>query len=265
MKSPADRQRRLLDSARWQGVIGILLFAATLELVPRFGLASPNYLPPLSSMVGSLLAEALHAGFWLALGATLWSWFLGLAIAIVLGALVGTAIASSSLVIAITRTTIEFLRPIPSVAMIPLVVLLFGTRIQSVLILVVYGCVWQVLIQVLYGVQDVDPIARETARSYRLNAAAQLRYIVWPTVLPYLMTGIRIAASVALILTITAELVIGAPGLGREIAVAQTGGAVAVVYGYVIVTGLIGVCVNLVFRGMERRLLVWHPSTRRAS
>ena len=78
----------------------------------------------------------------------------------------------------------------------------------------VYASFWQVLVQVLHGVADVDPVARDTARSYRLGRWARVRYLVWPTALPYAMTGIRLAASVALILAITGELIIGTPGLG---------------------------------------------------
>ena len=76
----------------------------------------------------------------------------------------------------------------------------------------------------LYGVADVDPVAENTARSYGLGPIARARYVVWPTVLPYLMTGIRLASAVALILAITAELIIGSPGLGYQIALTQAGG-----------------------------------------
>ena len=71
---------------------------------------------------------------------------------------------------AATASTIEFLRPIPSVALIPLAVVLYGTGMRSTLLLVVYASFWQVLVQVLHGVADVDPVARETAQSYRLGA-----------------------------------------------------------------------------------------------
>ena len=97
----------------------------------------------------------------------------------------------------------------------------------------------------LYGVQDVDPVARETARSYGLGTWAQIRYVTWPTTLPYLMTGIRLAAAVALILAITSEVAIDTQGLGKEISDTESGGAVAVMYAYVIVAGIIGVIVNL--------------------
>jgi ABC-type nitrate/sulfonate/bicarbonate transport system permease component len=161
-----------------------------------------------------------------------------------------------------TASTIEFLRPIPSVALIPLAVVLLGTGMEATLLLVVYASFWQVLVQVLHGVADVDPIARETAHSYRLGRWHRARYLLWPTTLPYAMTGVRLAASVALILTITGELVIGTPGLGREIAVASTSLAVPSMYALVVVTGIVGVAANLVTRTAERRVLRWHTSVR---
>jgi ABC-type nitrate/sulfonate/bicarbonate transport system permease component len=90
-----------------------------------------------------------------------------------------------------------------------------------------------------------------------------VRYLIWPTALPYAMTGIRLAASVALILTITGEFFIGTPGLGRQIDVAYSSGAVSSMYALVVVTGLIGVAANVVTRGAERGVLAWHPSIRR--
>nr|WP_244984455.1 ABC transporter permease subunit [Actinomadura citrea] len=179
------------------------------------------------------------------------------------GVVLGILIGGVPFVRAALASTIEFLRPIPSVALIPLAVLLYGTEMRSTLLLVVYASFWQILVQVLYGVQDVDPIARETARSYRFGPLSQVRTVIWPTALPYVVTGFRLGAAVALILEITGELVIGSPGLGRQIAVAQGSGAVASMYALVIVVGLVGVVVNVLARATERRVLRWHPSIRR--
>jgi ABC-type nitrate/sulfonate/bicarbonate transport system permease component len=164
---------------------------------------------------------------------------------------------------AATASTVEFLRPIPSVALIPLVVLLYGATIRSTLVLVVYAAFWQVLVQMLYGVADVDPVAADTARSLRLGPLARAWYLTWPTALPYALTGLRLAAAVALILTVTGELVIGSPGLGREIAVAQSSNAVPAMYALVLVTGLVGVVANVGARALEKVLLPWHVSQRR--
>jgi ABC-type nitrate/sulfonate/bicarbonate transport system permease component len=244
------------------GLLGLAGLVGVLELLPRTGLVDPEFLPPFSAMALALVDQLGTTEFWEALGATMFGAALGLAIAMAGGVGLGMVIGSVPVLRAATSSTIEFLRPIPSVALIPLAVLLYGAEPGATLLLVVYACFWQVLVQVLYGVQDVDPVARETARSYRFSTWAQVRTVIWPTALPYIVTGFRLAAAVALVLEITGELIIGSPGLGQRIAVAQSSGAVAALYALVIVTGLIGVAVNLAARTAERRVLRWHPSIR---
>ncbi len=244
------------------GALGLLTLIALGEVLPRMDLVPRRFFPTSSEIASALAGELAEVAFWTALLDTLQGWALGLAIASVAGIVSGIVIGSSHLLRQLTASTIEFLRPIPSVALIPLAVLLFGTAIESKLVLVVYAAFWQVLIQVLYGVQDVDPVAQDTARAYRFGAWARIRYVTWPTALPYVITGLRLAAAVALILAVTAELVIGNPGLGSRLAVAQSSGAVATSYALVVVTGLLGVVVNLGARFAERRALAWHPSQR---
>ena len=244
------------------GALGLLALLVLGEVLPRMGLVPRRFFPTSSEIASALAGELAEVAFWTALLDTLQGWALGLAIASVAGIVSGIVIGSSHLLRQLTASTIEFLRPIPSVALIPLAVLLFGTAIESKLMLVVYAAFWQVLIQVLYGVQDVDPVAQDTARAYRFSAWARIRYVTWPTALPYVITGLRLAAAVALILAVTAELVIGNPGLGSRLAVAQSSGAVATSYALVVVTGLLGVVVNLGARFAERRALAWHPSQR---
>lgn len=245
------------------GMAGLLAVVALVEILPRSGIVNDDFLPPAGVIGDELIGLLGRASFWTALGQTLSGWALGLAISMAAGIAAGMIIGSVRVLRELTASTIEFLRPIPSVALIPLVVLIYGSRPQSALVLVVYAAFWQVLVQVLYGVADVDPVARDTARSYRFSRWAVFRTVVWPTALPYVVTAFRLAAAVALILEITAELVIGVPGLGQRIGVAQSSGAVATTYALVVVVGLIGVLVNILARTVERRVLRWHPSVRR--
>jgi ABC-type nitrate/sulfonate/bicarbonate transport system permease component len=244
------------------GILGIIGFLATWELIPRLGLIDERFLPPATEVIAALIVDFGLTAFWVAVGETMKAWFLGLLIAVAAAVLLGFVIGSSGFLRKATNSTIEFLRPIPSVALIPLAVLLFGVKIESSLLLIVYASFWQVLIQVLYGVADVDMVANNTAKTYGLGRMARIRYVVFPTALPYLMTGVRLAAAVALVLAITAELVIGSPGLGREIALAQSGGAISGMYALVLATGLIGVLINVLMRQIEKRILAWHSSVR---
>jgi ABC-type nitrate/sulfonate/bicarbonate transport system permease component len=254
------RSRRGTDALL--GLLGLAGLVALVEVLPHTGLVSADYLPPSSDIGRALVEEFGESSFWVALRATLKAWAIGLAIAVGAGVVVGVVIGSVPFLRALTASTIEFLRPIPSVALIPLAVLLYGTGLRSSLLLIVYASFWQVLIQVIYGVQDVDPVAEDTARSYGLGVAARIRYLLWPTALPYVMTGVRLAAAVALILAITVELVIGAPGLGSRIGIAQSSNAIPDMYALVVVCGLLGVLVNVAARATERRVLAWHQSVR---
>lgn len=241
------------------GLGGLLIL---LEAVPRLGLVDERFLPPASEILTTLGAELLTTELWVALGETLAGWAIGLAAAFAGAVALGIVIGIVPGLRAATSSTIEFLRPIPSVALIPLATLLFGASLNSTLLLVIYASFWQVLIQVLYGVAAVDQVAADTARSYGLGAWARIRHLLWPTALPYVMTGLRLGAAVAFILAITAELVIGSPGLGLEIQVAQSSGAVATVYALVVLSGLVGIAVNAGVRRLERWVLAWHPSVR---
>jgi ABC-type nitrate/sulfonate/bicarbonate transport system permease component len=241
------------------GPAGLLVL---LEAVPRLGLVDERFVPPASTILRTLAGQLLTARLWTALGETMRGWALGLALAFFLAVVLGVVIGTVPGLRAATNSTVEFLRPIPSVALVPLATLMFGASLGSTLLLVVYASFWQVLVQVLYGVAAVDPVADDTARSYGLSAWSRVRHLVWPTALPYVMTGLRLAAAVAFILAVTAELVIGSPGLGQQIAVAQSSGAVSTVYALIVVAGLVGIAVNAAVRVLERRVLAWHPAMR---
>jgi ABC-type nitrate/sulfonate/bicarbonate transport system permease component len=193
---------------------------------------------------------------------TLQGWALGLGTALLIALPLGILIGSVFLLFMSTRTIVEFLRPVPSVALIPLAVLVFGAGLESKWFLAAFAATWPILLQTLYGVRDVDPVALETARSFGIGTPERLWRVVLPSASPYIFTGVRISSAVALILSVTAELVLWAAGLGQQINIARQSGAVADMYALIIVTGLIGWGLNILLSVAERRLLHWHPSQR---
>ncbi|MBO3663178.1 ABC transporter permease [Microbacterium stercoris] len=257
-----SRRRRLRPRNLLLGLAGVVVFLLAWELASRTGLVDPTNLPPATEVLATFASNAALTGTWVAFGQTVLSWALGMLLALALAAPLGVVIGLSPFLTKATRSTVEFLRPIPSVGLIPLAVLAFGVPLQQSLLIITYGAFWQIFIQVLYGVADVDSVAMSTARSYGFSWAQRVRDVVFPTMLPYLLTGLRLAAAVALILAVTAELVIGTPGLGNQIALAQQAGLYASTYALVLLTGLLGVAINLAVRAAERRLLSWHQSVR---
>jgi ABC-type nitrate/sulfonate/bicarbonate transport system permease component len=243
-------------------VVAVLLLLALWEVVVRAGLIPETSIPPATSAIGELATQLVETTLWKAVGNTLEGWVIGLGLAVLLGVPAGILIGSSRWAYRALRVPIEFLRPIPSVALIPLAVLVYGTGLQSKIFLATFASFWPLLIQTIYGVQDVDPVATDTARAFQLGRFERLWRITVPSAVPYIATGIRIASAVALILCVTAELVIGSAGLGREINSASSGGNIDLMYAMIIATGLLGWLLNIAATMIERRVLHWHPSQR---
>lgn len=268
--SPTERRGRVRDRhprafTSGLGTAGVLLLITAMEVLPRVGLVDPRFMPPFSEILPALIQRLQTPVFWQSLLDTLITWSTGVSIALVGGVLLGLLIGSVAVLRDYTASTIEFLRPIPSVALIPLAVMMFGPGRFSTVFLVVFSSFWLVIIQVLAGVQDVDPVARDTARSYRFRLHTVGIRLVWPTTLPYAITGFRLAATVGLLLTITGELIIGSPGLGSLLSLAQQSGQVAGMYALAIVCSALGLLVNMVLRLLSRRVLHWHSSVRSES
>jgi ABC-type nitrate/sulfonate/bicarbonate transport system permease component len=175
---------------------------------------------------------------------------------------IGIALGSSELAWRAFRIPIEFLRPIPSAALIPLLFLTLGTNLNSEVFLAAFGAFWPLLVQTIYGVRDVDPIALDTGRSFRLRPLELLYRITLPSSLPYIATGVRISSTIALILAFTAELFMGTPGVGSKLNYVQSFGLTNQVYAYAIAVGFLGVAIHLLMSRLEHRVLRWHPSQR---
>ncbi len=263
LRRRAGRRRLRLDPARLlPPVVSVLAVLALFELLPRVGIVSARQLPPSSEILDTFVSQLSNSAFWGDVWQTLQGWALALAIAVAIAVPLGVLLGSSALLYRSLRFVIEFLRPIPSVALIPLVVLLYGTGLTSKVFLAAFGATWPLLIQVIYGVQDVDPVATDTGRMFGMNRFQRALRITLPSTLPYAATGLRIAATTALLLCVTGELVIGAPGLGHAIDLARTSAATTLMYAMILTTGLVGIAINVLFRRIERRALRWHPSQR---
>jgi len=244
-------------------VAGSVAFALLLwELVSRSGLVREQDLPTMTATVGELGSLALTGAFWSAFLHTVRGWALGLGIAILLAVPIGVGLGLSDFAGRAFRVPVEFLRPIPSAALIPLLFLTLGTTLESEVFLAAFGAFWPILVQTMYGVRDVDPVTIDTARSFGVPRRERLWRITLPGAVPYIATGIRIASAVALILAFTAELFMGTPGLGMMLNYAQSYGLTTQLYALAIATGVLGICTHIAFTAIERRALRWHPSQR---
>jgi ABC-type nitrate/sulfonate/bicarbonate transport system permease component len=245
--------------------VSIAAFLALWQYVSRSGLISEQDLPAMTTTFQELWSMMHTRAFWTAFGQTVRGWALGLAIATALAVPIGILLGSSQFAGRAFRIPIEFLRPIPSAALIPLLFLTLGTTLKSEIFLAAFGAFWPLLVQTIYGVRDVDPVALDTARSFGIGRFERLYRIKLPSAVPYIATGLRISSSVALILAFTAELFMGIPGLGQIMNVAESFGLTVQVYAIALATGFLGLAIYVVFAALERWALRWHPSQREPS
>jgi ABC-type nitrate/sulfonate/bicarbonate transport system permease component len=250
-------------AAGW-GIVGVGLALGGWDLAARTGIVSADDIPPAGTVLGELVGQLSRPEFWASVGATMNQWALGVVVSSVVAIPLGLLMGSVEAIWHAFRPIIEFLRPVPGMALVPLAVLLWGLSTTSVVMLILFGCVWSLIVLCMYGAQDVDAGAKDMARSFGLSLVQRARWITLPSALPYVATGLRVTSATALMIAVGAELVIGADGLGHEIALAQTAGEVEVMYALILTSGVLGIGIHLLFSRLERYFLRWHQSQRSA-
>lgn len=255
--------RQLLGRAlvKVGGIVAVLILWQVLSAT---GVLPSDSFPSMTAVLSKVVDQLTSAAGWTAIGNTLAGWGIGFAVGAVAAIVVGMAIGLNRAAFRSTILLIEFMKTIPVIAILPLVVLQFGGTLKMEYVVVAFGVFWPLVIQVVYGVRSIDPLARDTAEALRVTGLRRFSSIVLPSASPFIATGLRIAAAVALILAIIAELIGGASGLGRDILVAEDSGASALplVYALIVITGLTGIVIAAAFTLLERRLLRWHERFR---
>jgi NitT/TauT family transport system permease protein len=245
-----------------RGATGVVVFLLLAEAAGRLGIISRSALPLTSSVLWRVVLLAGNGHFLADFGATLEAWAAGMAITVAAGVPLGVLLGSLPGVRSATRAIVEFLRPIPSVALILLVSLLLGPGLRMSVTLIVYGAIWPVLYNTIAGMDDVDPLAKETNRAFGFSGLATVRMVSLPSAAPFIATGIRLASAVAIILDIAAGYITGpinGPGIGAYIAQESTGASdLTVILAATVWAGILGLVLDLILTGAERRLLGWH-------
>jgi ABC-type nitrate/sulfonate/bicarbonate transport system permease component len=244
-------------------VLATVALVAGVQLLVVTGVIDERVFPRPTSIGSQLWDQAQRGAFWESVLRTLEGWALGLGLAILVAVPCGIAIGSSTWAYHSVRFVVDFVRPIPSIALLPLFILLFGIGMSLKTYLVALGCFFPLFFQTMYGVQSVDPIARETARAYRLGPVMRFVFVSLPGATPMIATGLRISASIALLLAVGTEMVVGVPGIGYDIYRAQYSGQRTTAFALIAASGILGVLMAIGFNRLERFTLRWHPSQRR--
>ncbi|WP_420032151.1 ABC transporter permease [Streptomyces sp. cg28] len=188
----------------------------------------------------------------------------GYAAAAVVGVTVGVGIGTSRRARALSEPALEFLRAVPPPVLVPVIMLFAGIGDTMKIAVIASGCVWPVLLNTVTGVRSVDQVASDTARSYGLTGAARLRHLVLPAASPQIFAGLRQALSIGVILMVISEMYASSSGLGFAVVEFQRSFAVPEMWTGILVLGLLGVLLSVLFRIVERRALGWYHGSRGA-
>ncbi|GAA1867490.1 ABC transporter permease [Actinomadura bangladeshensis] len=244
------------------GAAGAAGVVAVLEVISRSGLVDATALPPASVVLREAAKLAVDQEFLIDVGATLKAWFGGLALSVLVAVPLGVLLGSVPFLGTAARALVELLRPIPSVALIPLAIILFASPTQMKMSLIFYACLWPILINTLYALRDVDPVAKESLRSFGFGTPSVLWRVSLPSAAPFIATGIRIAASVALIVVISTELIAGGfDGVGIYLSDTQSGGGQTdLMLAGAVWAGALGLVANVALLGIERVAFRWQSA-----
>ncbi len=173
------------------------------------------------------------------------------------GIVLGAAIGLSPQARAYLGPTLEFLRPLPASAIIPVAIALAGLSEGMVLSVICFGSLWPMLLSTMHGVMNVEPRLMEVAKALRMSRLAVLWKIALPNAMPDILSGLRLGLTIALILTIVCEMLTGRGGLGQAVLLAARSFRSADLFAGVVVLGLIGYVTSLLLTALERHVLRW--------
>jgi ABC-type nitrate/sulfonate/bicarbonate transport system permease component len=189
----------------------------------------------------------------------------GYALAAVAGVALGTLVGSYRRVRAVCEPVLEFLRAVPPPVLVPVIMLFAGIGDTMKVVVIASGCVWPVLLNTVEGVRAVDAVMADTARSYGITGPARLTYVVLPSAGPQIFAGLRQALSIGIILMVISEMFAASNGLGFTIVQFQRSFAIPDMWTGILLLGVLGFVLSVLFRLVERRVLGWYHGLRAAS
>jgi ABC-type nitrate/sulfonate/bicarbonate transport system permease component len=242
-----------------------LAFAAALLLawqgLAESGVISPVFFPAPSRAFDVLASRFADGSIWPSIEATSLRMLVGWAFASLLGIVIGAAIGSSAVARDFLEPMLEFLRPLPASAIIPVAILFLGLSNEMSVSVIAFGAIWPVLLSSVYGFGSLQIRLREVSAALGFGRIEFLRKIAFPAALPDILSGVRVSLAICLILAVVTEMQASLPGLGRDIFFAQRNFRSADLYAGLIMLGVLGFIVNYVLLLIENRLLKWrHPN-----
>lgn len=233
-------------------IIVIALWSLSASIAPN-----PRFSAPVS-IWDAFVTTWLNDTFFVDVVPSLARLGLGIVIAIVAGIAFGILIGSVKWLREFFEPMLEFFRAVPPPMIVPVLVMLLGANDSMKVIVIASGAVWPILLNTIEGVRATDQVQRETVTSFRMPMMHRLWFVTLPSASPQIMTGIRQSLSVALILMVIAEMFLASSGLGYQIVVFQQNYQYAEMWSIILLLGLAGLLLAILFQIAERFVLAWY-------
>ena len=254
----ARRTVRFLLHTRWGGVATILALLAFWQAGSLLKILHPVYIPRIT-VIFQALYEVIASGELLQdYQVSLFRMAMGFGISAVLAIACGLLIGYSRAVFNLTEPVIEFCRPTPVSAIIPIVILLFGIGNEMKIFIVAWASFWPILVNTIDGVRGVDRVLVQTARVFGVTRWELFRKVILHAASPHIVTGMRVSVAISLIVTVIAEMLAGNSGIGFFVLDAERSFRIPEMYAGVFSLAVVGYLVNRLFVYLESSVMAWH-------
>jgi ABC-type nitrate/sulfonate/bicarbonate transport system permease component len=244
---------------RLSGIAVLIAMVVLWELLAASGLLSANQVPGPSEIGTALWREFDEGELARQVLVTARRILIGYLLAVALGVPLGFALGRWRALHAAFEPLIEFARPMPVVAILPIAIFVLGLGDLMACSVIAFASGWIVLLHAMDGIRSVDPVLLDTGRVFRVSGWRQFVTILLPAAAPHTFTGLRVALGIAVIVTVVIELISGfGGGLGAYIGLQQAALALPEAYAGIVLTGIVGYAIGQGFLTLERRLMAWH-------
>jgi len=254
----ARRSFTAITESCWSGMGFLLFLLALWELAGRYGWVHKLFLPPVTIILRSFRDIVLSGEVLSHLGISLWRAAIGYLLAALLAISLGIFMGYWRRVYDAFEVVVELLRATPPPAVIPVAILFLGIGNEMKIFVILFSCAFPILVNTMDGVRGVDPVLVRTARTFGLGQRALIWKVVIPAASPLIMTGLRIAMAIALILVVISEMVGATAGIGYFILEAQRTFRIPQMYAGMLVLALLGYGLNRCFLFFDARVMAWH-------
>jgi sulfonate transport system permease protein len=257
LKPPYTIGRRGLVLLSWLAPVTLVV---VWELLAQAGWLSPQVLPAPSKIIRTAIKLAASESLLNDLGVSLLRAAAGFVIGGGIGFTLGILVGFSRIAEAAIDRSVQMIRAIPFLALLPLVIVWLGVGEAAKIFLVALGVTFPIYINTTLGIRQVDPKLIELGRVQGLSSLQLIRRIIFPGALPSILTGVRYALATAWLALVVAETIGAQSGIGFLAMDAREFLRTDVIALTIVIYALIGVAADAIARFLERRLLAWHPN-----